>query len=66
MAHSSFGVLGTINTTCEQEMCDLRDYLIFQSAEKQNRNVADLRKNVLAWPVLVAKGSQILGRRKCA
>lgn len=50
----------------EQETHDLRYDLILQAANEKDRNLGDLRKNVFAWPVLMAKGSQILGRRKCA
>ena len=54
-----------IMMSCKQELFDLRYNLILQAAKEKDRNLRDLRKNVLAWPVLVAKGSQILGGRKC-
>lgn len=52
--------------SCKEETHDLRYNLILQAAKKKDRNLGDLRKDVLAGPVLMAKGSQILGRRKCA
>lgn len=50
----------------EQETDDLRYNFVLQTANEQHRNVGDPRKDFLAWPVLMAKRSQILGRWKCA
>ena len=43
---------------------DVRNNLVLESTEKQNRNVGDVGNHLLAVPDLMTEGRQILGRRQ--